>query len=265
MSCVYARSRLLASGMLSLVLLWAFAAPVWAWGVQGHQVVAAIAWRELSPPARAEALRLLALETGQSLPSISTWADEHRGPATAPWHYLNFPRGTCQFDAQRDCPDGQCVLGAIERQRALLASPATDAERLRALKYLVHFVADVHQPLHAGYRDDRGGNTVQLRFLMRGSNLHALWDKGLLERLDLENSALIATVLAQPVTPEALGSSLPTVIDIAQESCRIVAQPGFYPQGDPDEAYALRMTPVLLQRLALAGRRLALMLNQALP
>jgi hypothetical protein len=72
-------------------------------------------------------------------------------------------------------------------------------------------------------------------------------------------------VQAQPVTPDTLGNPLPTLIDIAQESCRIVAQPGFYPQGDPDEAYAIRMTPVLLQRLAIAGRRLAAMLNQALP
>ena len=265
MSCIYVRASLLVRGIISLALLWACAAPAGAWGVQGHQVVAAIAWQELSPIARAQAVRSLALEPGQTLPSVSTWADEHRGPATAPWHYLNFPRGTCQFDAQRDCPDGQCVVAAIERQRAILASPATDAQRLHALRYLVHFVADVHQPLHAGYRDDRGGNTVQLRFLMRGSNLHALWDKGLLERLGLDNSALIAAVQAQPVAPALLSSSLPTSIDIAEESCRIVAQPGFYPQGDPDEAYSMRMTPVLLQRLALAGRRLAAMLNQALP
>ena len=265
MSCIYGRAGLLARGISLLAFLWACATPVWSWGIQGHQVAAAIAWQELSPLARAQVVRLLALEPGQTLPSVSTWADEHRGPATAPWHYLNFPRGTCQFDAQRDCPGGQCVLGAIERQRAIVASPATDAERLRALKYLVHFVADVHQPLHAGYRDDRGGNMVQLRFLMRGSNLHALWDKGLLERLALDNSALIAAVQAQPIAPDLLITSLPTLVEIAEESCRIVAQPGFYPQGDPGEAYSIRMTPVLLQRLGLAGRRLALMLNQALP
>jgi hypothetical protein len=125
MSCIYGRASLLVRGLFSLALLWAFATPVWSWGVQGHQVVATIAWQELSPLARAQAVRLLALEPGQTLPSVSTWADEQRGPATAPWHYLNFPRGTCQFDAQRDCPDGQCVLGAIERQRAILASTTT--------------------------------------------------------------------------------------------------------------------------------------------
>jgi len=279
---------------LALVALWGVCtAPSLAWGLQGHQAVADIAWQGLSPVARQEATRLLALEPGQTLVSLATWADEHRGPVTAPWHYLNFPRGQCRFDAARDCPDGQCVVGAIDRQRAILASKATDAERLQALKYLVHFVADVHQPLHAGYQDDRGGNTVQLRFLMRASNLHALWDKGLIEQLGLDNEALIAAAHAQlaaqgtnqlPVqthaqahgqtqaftkaqstAPAPPGSGLANAIDMAEESCRIVAQAGFYPQGDPSPAYVARMTPVLLQRLALAGQRLAALLNQALP
>ena len=289
-----ALARLLARliAPLALVALWGVGTtPARAWGVQGHQVVAGIAWQGLSPGAREEATRLLTLEPGQTLVSIATWADEHRGPATAPWHYLNFPRGPCRFDAARDCPDGQCVVGAIERQRAILASKATDAERLQALKYLVHFVADVHQPLHAGYQDDRGGNTVQLRFLMRGSNLHALWDKGLIEQLGLDNEALIAAAHSQlaaqvrsqvhaqtHLQTQALAQSqsqstapapsdigLANAIDMAEESCRIVAQPGFYPQGDPSPAYVARMTPVLLQRLALAGQRLAALLNQALP
>jgi hypothetical protein len=136
---------------------------------------------------------------------------------------------------------------------------------LKALKYLVHFVADVHQPLHAGYRDDRGGNMVQLRFLMQGSNLHALWDRGLLDRLDLDNTALAAAALAQPAVPESGSSTGELAIAMAEESCRIVAQPGFYPQGDPGEAYVARMTPVVLRRLAVAAGRLATILNRALP
>ena len=257
-------SRLLVP--LALLALWsACTASAQAWGVQGHQVVAAMAWQGLKPAAREQAARLLALEPGQTLVSVATWADETRDASTAPWHYLNFPRGVCQFDAARDCPDGQCVVAAIERQAAVLASTASDPERLKALKYLVHFVADLHQPLHAGYRDDRGGNTVQLRFLMQASNLHALWDRGLLDRLDLNNTALAAAALAQPAVPEPSSSSGELAIAIAEESCRIVAQPGFYPQGDPSEAYAARMTPVVLRRLALAATRLAVILNQALP
>ena len=257
-------SRLLVP--LALFALWsACTASAQAWGIQGHQVVAAMAWQGLSPAARDQAARLLALEPGQTLVSVATWADEHRDASTAAWHYLNFPRGICQFDAARDCPDGQCVVAAIEQQAAVLASTASDAERLKALKYLVHFVADVHQPLHAGYRDDRGGNTVQLRFLMQASNLHALWDRGLLDRLDLDNTALALAALAQPAMPGPGSSTGGLVIAMAEESCRIVAQPGFYPQGDPSEAYVARMTPVVLRRLAAAAARLATILNQALP
>ena len=258
----------LATRLRAPLLLFIFGAmaplPALAWGAQGHQVVAALAWQGLSPAARQEAVRLLSLEPGQTLVTISTWADEVRGPSTAPWHYLNFPRGQCQFEASRDCPQGQCVVSAIERQFAVLRSKATDAERLLALKHLVHFVGDIHQPLHAGYRDDRGGNQVQLQFFLRGSNLHALWDKGLLDQLALSDAALISLVNAQSLQDAVPEQAMPSPVEIAEESCRIVAQPGFYPQGDPGSAYVQGMTPVLLRRLALAGQRLAAMLNLAL-
>lgn len=65
---------------------------VWAWGAQGHQVIASLAWAQMTPTARMEVNRLLALEPGETLVSISTWADEHRSPTTAAWHYVNFPR-----------------------------------------------------------------------------------------------------------------------------------------------------------------------------
>lgn len=76
-----------------------------AWGTEGHQVIAAIAQSQLTTKARTEVNRLLALEPGETLQSISTWPDEHRGAATGSWHYVNFPRETCTFDAGRDCPD----------------------------------------------------------------------------------------------------------------------------------------------------------------
>jgi hypothetical protein len=129
-----------------------------AWGTDGHQVIALIAQSQLTPKALAEVERLLALEPGETLVSVSTWADEHRNPTSAAWHYVNFPSDGCTYDAQRDCPDGKCVVDAINRQLDVLTSSAPDDKRLNALKYLVHFVGDVHQPLHAGYYDDKGGN-----------------------------------------------------------------------------------------------------------
>ncbi len=245
-------------GSWLLLAALAVSTQVAAWGTQGHQVVAAMAWELLQAPARAEISRLLALEPGETLESLSTWADEHRNPATGPWHYVNFPRGSCHYTPERDCPDGDCVVAAIERERAIWASNANDKTRLKALKYLVHLVADIHQPLHAGYRDDRGGNQFQLRAFMRGSNLHAVWDSGLLRQLDLDNQALVALLQKVPVSPAKLHVAM---AEVAEESCRLVASPGFYPQDLVDQAYAKQYSPVMLARLATAARRLAWMLD----
>jgi len=133
-----------------------------AWGTEGHRLVVLIAEEHISVVARERLNELLAVEPGATLESISTWADEVRSPSTSKWHYVNFPRGSCTYVADRDCPDGQCVVAALERQAAILHSDASSERRLKALKYLVHFVADVHQPLHAGFGDDRGGNRYQV-------------------------------------------------------------------------------------------------------
>ena len=137
----------------------AFCIPIqsFAWGRLGHQVIATLAEQQLTSAARNQVQRLLALELGSTLASVSTWADEHRNPTTARWHYVNFPRGDCVYVAERDCPDGNCVVPAIQSQVETLKSDASDAKKLIALKYLVHFVGDVHQPLHAGYAPANAG------------------------------------------------------------------------------------------------------------
>lgn len=86
-----------------------------AWGTEGHQVIATIDDKQLTPNARTEVNRLLAMEPSASLASISTWADEHRNPQTAALHYVNFPRWDCIYVGERDCPVGRCVVAAIDR------------------------------------------------------------------------------------------------------------------------------------------------------
>ena len=235
---------------------------VFAWGADGHRLVAAQAQQLLTPAARAEVDRLLALEPGATLASISTWADETRSPGTAAWHYVNLPRDAdCVYEAARDCPGDACVVGAITRQEAVLTSTASDADKLVALKYLVHFVGDVHQPLHAGYADDKGGNTYQVRFDGRGTNLHAVWDSGLIRTWPGGADALRAGVSAGA----AKVTDTSTPAQWAQESCRIVAAPGFYPRGHVlGDEYAAQMDPVIVDRLAAAVSRLSAVLNTAL-
>jgi hypothetical protein len=202
--------------------------------------------------------RLLALEPGETLASISTWADEHRNPATASWHYINFPRGDCVYNDQRDCLDGRCVVVAIKLQLNVLASGATDEKKLAALKYLVHFVGDAHQPLHAGFQDDRGGNQYQLQAFMRGSNLHAVWDSGLIKNIGEDAQSMAVRLQALPFGASSRNFD-PALA--AQESCAIVSRSGFYPERLVDVPYIQRYTPVVESRLAIAGARLASALN----
>jgi hypothetical protein len=176
---------------------------------------------------------------------------------------VNFHRGeSCEYEPARLCIEGECVVGALDKQIALLGkADATDAERLTALKYVVHLVADVHQPLHAGFFDDRGGNSFQLQAFERGTNLHALWDTGMAVNWPGGDEAFRAAVKAAPA-PAAQG----TPAGWAEESCRIVASEGFYPaQRTLDTAYVTRWGATLAQRVQAAGQRLATVLNAALP
>jgi hypothetical protein len=106
----------------------------------------------------------------------------------------------------------------------VLASNAPDQERLTALKYLVHFVGDVHQPLHARYGDDRVGNKFQLQAFMKGTNLHAVWDTGMIHSLNEDADHMAVRLLMPSSTPEDISPA-----NAAEESCRIVGKPGFYP------------------------------------
>ncbi|MEO7939009.1 MAG: S1/P1 nuclease [Burkholderiaceae bacterium] len=246
---------------LLLALLGLAMQPVLAWGHAGHRIVAELAWTQLTPQARAGVDRLLALEPGASLASVASWADDNRDDATRTWHFVNFPKGACIYDPQRDCPGGQCIIAAFDRQIAILASSVPDAERLVALKYVVHLAADVHQPLHGGHFDDRGGNRYQLQVSGDGTNLHALWDSGLLQMRRTRSAALVGTVAALAQASQLADRSL---IQAAQESCALVDAPDFYPPRTLPADYVAHFGPLMEQRLALAGARLAGWLNRVM-
>ncbi len=256
----FSRPQNLVRHSLAVALLAAGQASL-AFGGANHRLIAELADAQLSPAARAETTRLLAQEPGATLVSVSTWADENRSLGTARWHYVNFHRGEpCQYQPARLCIEGDCVVGALEKQVALLASAASDAERLTALKYVLHLVADVHQPLHAGFFDDRGGNSYQLQAYDRGTNLHALWDTGLALNWPGGEDAFRQAVKAAPAPAEQGTPAL-----WAEESCRIVAQEGFYPEMRTLEpAYAPRWGATLVQRVHAASQRLARVLNTTL-
>ncbi|HET7314504.1 S1/P1 nuclease [Salinisphaera sp.] len=168
----------------SAILIFAWPSAALAWGPQGHALIADIAARHLSAAARREVTRLLAIDDAHGLDRIASWADAARRdrPGTGPWHYVDIPLTARGYKAQRDCPRAHCVVARIPYYARILGDrSATSAQRLEALKFVVHFVADIQQPLHAENHHDAGGNDVDLTYFGDQSNLHALWDSGILE------------------------------------------------------------------------------------
>ncbi|MDE2308814.1 MAG: S1/P1 nuclease [Xanthomonadaceae bacterium] len=261
---------------LAALLACLVVAPAQAWGPLGHRVVAALAQRQLNPAAEAQVERLLAADHTRALADVANWPDQLRDdPAQqALWertrrlHYVDLHGRGCDYRPPRDCRDGLCVVGGLQHYVAVLGDPAQPlAARREALKFVVHLVADVHQPLHAGYRDDRGGNTFQVRMDGKGSNLHRVWDSGLLATRGLGWQAYAKALAARgPVPlPPAIAPFGNPYAQWAEESCRITAEPGFYPSGHRiGQAYVDAELPVAELRLRQAGRRLAQVLNTAL-
>jgi hypothetical protein len=267
------RRRLLAAILCSILL----APAARAWGPLGHSIVAALAQRHLSPAAGLEVERLLAADHTTRLADVANWPDQLQDdPAQATlWqrtrklHYINFRGGpACDYVPPRDCRDGECVVAGVAHYVAILGDRSrSDAARLAALKFVVHFVGDMHQPLHAGYRDDLGGNRYQVQFEGQGSNLHRVWDSGLLATRGLDWQAYARKLDAEG--PVRLPSPIAPLDDPyaqwAEESCRLTAAPGFYPDGHKiGRAYVDAELPVAENQLRIAGRRLAEVLNLAL-
>lgn len=234
-----------------------------AWGEEGHRIVAAIAARHLDHRAEKQIGNLLSQEEISDLPGISIWSDQHKNRYTAPMHYGDMPVGNCHYEPERDCPEGHCVVAAIERYSRELADGSAPREsRVIALKMLVHLVGDIHQPLHDGFAEDRGGNSYQIQWEGRGSNLHKLWDTQLIQSVDPDWQSY-ATTLSTTSPLSTLGSAEPK--RWAEEACVLVNQPGFYPvDRKPGQAYGERWRPLMNLQLQRAGLRLARLLNDIL-
>lgn len=270
----FSRALCLSIRRCGLVLALAcIALPAHAWGPQGHRLVARLADAELTPAARREVDRLLAGEGDPTLAGIANWADELRdndpelARRTSRWHFVNIAEQGCEYRPERDCKNGDCVIEAIRRQAAILSDPRQSTTARRdALKFVVHFVGDVHQPLHAGYARDRGGNDTQVNDDGYGSNLHAVWDSRLLFRQRLSDEAYLARLQALPLAVALARQPLPPAAATwAMDSCAIVLQPGFYPARPRlQSSYFPQWTPVAEAQLRRAGTHLAQLLNAAL-
>lgn len=255
-----------------------------AWGAQGHRLVALIAADRLTPTAKQNVAWLL---DGQTLADVASWADSITGDQvqSSYWHYLNIPPGASGYDRDRDCPVQpgvekgsrgdrwrDCVVDRIAYWEERLANPKLDrSDRATALKFVVHFIGDLHQPFHA-LGVGRGGNDVKVRVFGQSDcgndparpspcNLHSVWDGRLISRRNLDDPTYV--VRLKKLIDEKGFASQPagTPAQWAEQSFKL-AKEGLVADGtNIDDAYFERHIKVIEDRLALAGVRLAADLN----
>ena len=242
-----------------------------AWGPQGHRVIARVAEDRLTPAARAAIKDLL--HQGDTLAGIANWADNEGHdavPSSAPWHYINVPIGDAHFDAKLIRRDDNVVVQIKHFRKVLADKTKPKQDRQRALLFLVHFVSDIHQPLHVGDNNDRGGNSTQVQFFNTGTNLHRLWDSDLIHKVGGNDRAWVYQV-DKLITPESVKDwSKGSVDDWADESLQVAKQAyrkspsDRQPMGTGailDEPYLKQVEPLLKEQMARASVRLANELN----
>jgi hypothetical protein len=306
--------------LFALFALWLTLVPsADAWGCRGHETVAALAEKHLTPQAKQALLALLTANPidpqlkrycGQRgldpFVDSATWADDERGrdPATAPWHFIDIPLSATQGSAQAFCGGG-CVLSAITDQLSILKDKnALGAKRAAALRFIIHFVGDLHQPLHGSTNSDRGGNCVPVKYFTRNPhagnnsytpNLHHLWDTEIPESqmlgaepaefadtldaafqgsfaawqqggMQLEAWAWESHDHAAETAYGAFGKPIPVEPDVAVSTCaddNNIGQRMLHKHLVIGTAYRDQAASVVEERLAQAGIRLAMILNEA--
>jgi len=283
------RLRILVAALVALAL----ATPAQAYWEYGHETVAAIANANVRPATRIAIHRLLAkqalLDTptcpARTIEQASVWADcikplkdaggQSRFGYAYSWHYQNV--NICAaFDLLPACKDGDCVSAQIGRQKAILKNRHTPAaDRVRALAFLVHFVGDLHQPLHAGDKADKGGNDLKADYGIYAParlNLHSIWDGLLAERAISQPPSLVHRYPAAQRARLAAGS----VTDWSRESWQVSRDVAYAAAlgGDPcapsparatlDDATIARLVPAARAEVVKGGLRLARLLNEAL-
>ena len=249
-----------------------------SWGGNGHTAIGILAVNQLRPDA------LLALEefvnplTTQAMAEACNWPDVIReteeGEWSGPLHYINIPRGEMRYLASRDCPEHpehrnstqrpaqHCATEAIKYFATGLTRPqASREQRWQAFAWLCHLVADLHQPMHAGFADDRGGNNVEVIFEDEPMNLHHFWDTALINRQACSCQYLVGQLGVFPPAPAGSDWSPAMVNDWTNESHRLAKVYAYPATEDIDEVFAQYAWVLTQQQIRSAAAHLALIIN----
>jgi hypothetical protein len=239
-----------------------------SWGAVGHHAIGTIAERHLTPGAQAAVRELLGNE---SLAEIASWADDVRPTPeyrqTEPWHYINEPSGLSfsEFERQVSGGEGMNVYKALLAQEKVLTDvKTTKRQKTEALKFIVHFVGDMHQPMHVSHAEDKGGNTIQVNFDGKGTNLHSLWDSKLIDRFASNYQELADKV--DHATPAQISqwqkdAPMKWAWESYEISSKLYAEVDAMKSRAIGDAYYQEHIGIVEQRLEQAGIRLAGVLN----
>ena len=258
-------------GPFTVALMFAIAAPSETlpesrWWDLGHRIVARIAELRLTPHTRYAVRDILG---GQSLADASVWADNiknYRHDAD-PLHYVNIPLRETVYVPEHHCPKGRCIIAAIEQDRRVLSNPSASPDgRAEALRFLIHFIGDLHQPLHVADNSDRGGNQRPVIFLGHPTDLHKVWDGELIDSSGVDQESYFEFLRRQMGTLDLAALERGTVVDWAMEGHRIAVEHAYrLPRnGRIGRGYLRENRPIIDHALIAAGVRLAKVLNDAL-
>jgi hypothetical protein len=319
-SALRKKEAVLAVLFAAAVLASSFAAPTaHAWGCKGHQTVALIAEKHLTPEAKEfvfsllhtnpvdpQLMRYCGSAVNDPMGDASTWADDVRPERkNGPWHYIDIPRGATRGPIEAFCGKEGCVVSAIAEQLAILKDKsASGVKRAEALRYVIHFVGDLHQPLHSTTNADEGGNCMPVKYFRRepherghgfSPNLHSIWDSAILERDSegadpSEYAEMLEATFAGSIegwqkagihvddwvwesheyaeSPVYGGLTPKIAIEphVPVHSCtddNNIGQRLLHEHITAGEAYQAQSGPVVERRVAQAGVRLAMILNDA--
>jgi hypothetical protein len=227
-----------------------------AWGEKGHTIVAEVAFHYMDASTKANVKSLL---QGMTLAEAANWMDAKRSDRAydymKPFHYIDIEKGG------KEMPTGENIVTTLQKTLKDLDGMKTlskEEVKIRIL-YLMHLIGDVHQPMHIGYPDDKGGNTAQVSFLGKGSNLHAVWDTDIIEYKGISTADVLKT---NKYTPEQLAAIKQIdVITWAAQSRSHLKNAYTIPDGKINDQYVDENAPTVKTQLLNAGIRLAAVLD----
>ena len=215
-------------------LLTGFSAGVFAWGHEGHSTIGVMAVEQLHPDARHKLESILGSIDTHEIIEACNWPDAVSKTGEWDWseplHYINLPENETRYSKSRDCPDQLCATEAIKQYANILGNQTEKTQQgWQAFAWLCHLTGDLHQPLHASFAHDRGGNNLKVVFRSKPSDLHDVWDHDLIESRVEDWKGLIELLRKYPVVEAGDNWTAGMVNDWTDESHQLVVEV-VYPQ-----------------------------------